>query len=955
MNETDNEGDDVLLASLSAITEERDQALTLLARTSASLFRLLGPAENSTKMLSTLRMLVELLGAGGGSRSGAEKAGDGDTCRGWCVMLEHIEAALAGVVKVQANFQECDGLFVHASAKVDTREDAKGTGSFAACPDPPGPTERSLPSSPPGQPVDDGTILGGVASTGKFQHLRTTGNCKNDGDGGSAYTGGRSSAGGDASIDELAAAKRTIVNLREELADARMGLRTLRSRQFFPDTDDDNEADLREAAGCTEGKRGARTGAVRGGNVTSDQSRVGGDDVELFKGTATEGGVSVSAISRRELLALLEQERRNSFSAQGVAAAAEAQKVALETQVDDLLQLAAVAGAEAERGRLLTVASSSVGSLSTLAHLRHVVGLLCRRVKAQAAVQATMRSSIENLARKVQHMDDVRTIEMERLHVAGGRLRKQLEAAFSTLHDAEDYVADLEMELVLHGLGMVGSSTGFVGKHAVDLSKKVPIFAPSAAVDSEEWTATSHRQHQQTRAHSLSRGGRIIFGHHEVLSADDSEIGEELVQQLAQRRRRLLARVNPLASPENAQALHVHHLRMELRQDEAFKRQEMAKTEFLCETQDGGSKSEDIIDATNRGYRLATSAVTTATTSSDSPSKKPDGIQGEAVVWEDAILRDELVNQAYEWEEKSGDLVGSWVDVIEMESPPAHSLFSPVVNELLCQWTGDGAKKQALIEWMTRVLSGDVQEFINDQSFASPPPIAASSIKAPSFAKQDSIGDNGGLIPTALGPSVEALPPVSPSPSLKGGFVPCLQLMKLRRETLDGFMAIVFPLLLRRRDIAVDVSTRERRTTVYDVRVQVQSATAAAARAKAEAFKHADNDANQPTTSMLLSKSHSASKADSKASTLTVMESTNPRQSTASLHGFQSHSTKSLQNGTLTASEIAHNSESAWRARHRMALRAALKGYVDEDDAGNGHPESVDIGDIDGLGPKLRP
>ena len=75
MNETDNEGDDVLLASLSAITEERDQALTLLARTSASLFRLLGPAENSAKMLSTLRMLVELLGAGGGSRSAAAAAG----------------------------------------------------------------------------------------------------------------------------------------------------------------------------------------------------------------------------------------------------------------------------------------------------------------------------------------------------------------------------------------------------------------------------------------------------------------------------------------------------------------------------------------------------------------------------------------------------------------------------------------------------------------------------------------------------------------------------------------------------------------------------------------------------------------------------------------------------------------------------------------------------------------
>ena len=47
--------------------------------------------------------------------------------------------------------------------------------------------------------------------------------------------------------------------------------------------------------------------------------------------------------------------------------------------------------------------------------------------------------------------------------------------------------------------------------------------------------------------------------------------------------------------------------------------------------------------------------------------------------------------------------------------------------------------------------------------------------------------------------------------------------MKLPRETLDGFLTLVFPLLLRRRDVGVALFTRVRQTTIYDVRVQVRS------------------------------------------------------------------------------------------------------------------------------------
>ena len=81
-----------------------------------------------------------------------------------------------------------------------------------------------------------------------------------------------------------------------------------------------------------------------------------------------------------------------------------------------------------------------------------------------------MRSALREMAQRVQRLDDIRSMEMQRLYEAGGRLWRDLREAHSALGDAEEYMADLEMELVLHGLGVAGkSSTGFVGRAQADL------------------------------------------------------------------------------------------------------------------------------------------------------------------------------------------------------------------------------------------------------------------------------------------------------------------------------------------------------------------------------------------------------------------------------------------------------------------------------------------------------
>ena len=81
------------------------------------------------------------------------------------------------------------------------------------------------------------------------------------------------------------------------------------------------------------------------------------------------------------------------------------------------------------------------------------------------------------------------------------------------------------------------------------------------------------------------------------------------------------------------------------------------------------------------------------------------------------------------------------------------------------------------------------------------------------------------LIENYVTPQVLAGASLDSKAGAKDSVVPGLQLVKLPKETLDGFITLVFPLLLRRRDIGVFIFTRERKTTIYDVRVQIQSAS----------------------------------------------------------------------------------------------------------------------------------
>jgi hypothetical protein len=95
--------------------------------------------------------------------------------------------------------------------------------------------------------------------------------------------------------------------------------------------------------------------------------------------------------------------------------------------------------------------------------------------------------------------------------------------------------------------------------------------------------------------------------------------------------------------------------------------------------------------------------------------------------------------------------------------PPDHELRSPVVAAVLDQWSSDQALHDRLIEWIEQVLAG-----------ADP----------------------------------SSIPP--------------LTISNLNHQVRDGFITHILPLLLRRRDIRVDVQTRTQRLTTYDLAVAVE-------------------------------------------------------------------------------------------------------------------------------------
>lgn len=129
------------------------------------------------------------------------------------------------------------------------------------------------------------------------------------------------------------------------------------------------------------------------------------------------------------------------------------------------------------------------------------------------------------------------------------------------------------------------------------------------------------------------------------------------------------------------------------------------------------------------------------------------------------VKLDRLQKAATASQKKNDDTQNSitnWHKLDPLPPPPDHDLRSPIVHDLLSQWTSDLDTHESLLSWVERIVQG---QHIFD---------------------------------------------IAP-----------LQLSGLNQQLRDGFLMHVLPFLLRRSDINVEVITRERRETSYDLSVAV--------------------------------------------------------------------------------------------------------------------------------------
>ena len=108
------------------------------------------------------------------------------------------------------------------------------------------------------------------------------------------------------------------------------------------------------------------------------------------------------------------------------------------------------------------------------------------------------------------------------------------------------------------------------------------------------------------------------------------------------------------------------------------------------------------------------------------------------------------------------DFVTEWDPIAQLPPPPDHQLRSPIVYELLSQWTSDQIMQESLLGWVENIMAGE-------------------------------------------------------NPST----VPPLKISSLNHQLKDGFIMHILPLLLRRPDIHVEVTTRAHRRTSYDMAVSI--------------------------------------------------------------------------------------------------------------------------------------
>ena len=103
-----------------------------------------------------------------------------------------------------------------------------------------------------------------------------------------------------------------------------------------------------------------------------------------------------------------------------------------------------------------------------------------------------------------------------------------------------------------------------------------------------------------------------------------------------------------------------------------------------------------------------------------------------------------------------------WDKLCPLPPPPDHDLRSPIVSDLLSQWTTDVETQKSLLLWVEKILSG---QDCND--------------------------------------------------------IPPLKLSGLDHQVREGFTMHILPFLLRRSDIHVEVTTRAHRKTSYDISVTI--------------------------------------------------------------------------------------------------------------------------------------
>lgn len=110
------------------------------------------------------------------------------------------------------------------------------------------------------------------------------------------------------------------------------------------------------------------------------------------------------------------------------------------------------------------------------------------------------------------------------------------------------------------------------------------------------------------------------------------------------------------------------------------------------------------------------------------------------------------------------NFITEWDAVSPLPPPPDHGLHSPIVDTILSRWTDNQQTQGSLITWVESILEGS-----------------------------------------------------SPHD------VPPLKIGGLDHQLKEGFIMHIFPLLLRRKDIHLQVTSRATRTTSYDIAVSITS------------------------------------------------------------------------------------------------------------------------------------